>query len=97
MVSGRLPPPFGQAPFPAYFIEEAATLVGMVNKPTRYNPVLNYESSLGRRNHVISQDAQIRFHFRQEADSIMALPIVLNYTTQDHNAGLAPYFRDTGA
>jgi len=66
----------------------------MVNKPTRYNPVLNYESSLGRRNHVISQMRKYDFISRQEADSIMALPIVLNYTTQDHNAGLAPYFRD---
>ncbi|HNR27456.1 MAG TPA: transglycosylase domain-containing protein [Bacteroidales bacterium] len=75
-------------------VEEAATLVGMVNKPTRYNPVLNYESSLGRRNHVISQMRKYDFISRQEADSIMALPIVLNYTTQDHNAGLAPYFRD---
>ncbi len=75
-------------------IEEAATLVGMVNKPTRYNPVLNYESSLARRNHVLSQMKKYNFITRQEADSLMALPIVLNYSTQDHNAGLAPYFRD---
>ena len=75
-------------------IEEAATLVGMVNKPTRYNPVLNYESSLRRRNHVISQMKKYRFIGRQEADSVMSLPIVLNYSTQDHNTGLAPYFRD---
>lgn len=36
-------------------VEEAATLVGMVNKPTRYNPVLNPDKSLVRRNFVISQ------------------------------------------
>lgn len=75
-------------------IEEAATLVGIVNKPTRYNPVLNYASSLRRRNHVISQMSKYKFIDRQEADSLMSLPIMLNYTTQDHNAGLAPYFRD---
>ena len=75
-------------------LEEAATLVGMVNKPTRYNPVLNYESSLGRRNSVISRMRKYNFISRHEADSLMALPIVLNYSTQDHNAGLAPYFRD---
>ncbi len=75
-------------------IEEAATLVGMVNKPTRFNPVINYESSLARRNHVISQMKKYDFLSSHEADSLKTLPIVLNYTTQDHNAGLAPYFRD---
>jgi penicillin-binding protein 1A len=74
--------------------EEAATLVGMVNKPTRYNPVLNYEYSLRRRNHVLGQMKKYKFLDSHTADSLKALPIVLNYTTQDHNAGLAPYFRD---
>jgi penicillin-binding protein 1A len=75
-------------------VEEAATLVGMVNKPTRYNPVLNYESSLRRRNRVISQMGKYKFISHRQADSIMSLPIELNYSTRDHNAGLAPYFRD---
>ena len=75
-------------------VEESATLVGMVNKPTRYNPVLNYESSLRRRNRVISQMGKYRFISHRQADSIMSLPIELNYSTRDHNAGLAPYFRD---
>ena len=74
--------------------EEAATLVGMVNKPTRYNPVLNYEYSLRRRNHVLGQMKKYKFLDSHTADSLKALPIVLNYTTQDHNAGLNPYFRD---
>ena len=42
-------------------VEEAATLVGMVNKPTRYNPVLNYEHSLRRRNYVLSQMKNTNF------------------------------------
>ncbi len=74
--------------------EEAATLIGMINKPTRYNPVLNYDQSLARRNHVISQMRKYRYLERSEADSLAQLPIILSYTTQDHNAGLAPYFRD---
>ena len=36
-------------------VEESATLVGMVNKPTRYNPVINPDKSLQRRNFVIGQ------------------------------------------
>ena len=36
-------------------IEESAMLVGMVNKPTRYNPALNPDKALVRRNFVIGQ------------------------------------------
>ena len=34
------------------------------------------------------------FITEQERDSIQQLPILLSYQIQDHNAGLAPYFRD---
>ena len=36
-------------------VEESAMLIGMVNKPTRYNPVSNPERSLQRRNFVLGQ------------------------------------------
>ncbi len=75
-------------------VEEAATLVGMVNKPTRYNPVLNPDKSLVRRNFVISQMEKAGFITREERDSIQQIPIALSYQIQDHNAGLGPYFRD---
>ena len=75
-------------------VEESATLVGMVNKPTRYNPVLNYDRSIGRRNHVLSQMHKYGFLEQAAYDSIVVLPIELAYKQQDHNAGLAPYFRD---
>ena len=75
-------------------VQESATLVGMVNKPTRYNPALNPDKSLVRRNFVISQMEKAGFITEQERDSIQQLPILLSYQIQDHNAGLAPYFRD---
>ena len=65
-------------------VEEGACLVGMVNKPTRYNPVLNYEQSLKRRNHVLHQMAKYDFITRAERDSLQALPITLCYQQQDH-------------
>ena len=75
--------------------EEAATLVGMVNKPTRYNPALNYDRSMARRNYVLSKMCEQDFLTKAQCDSISALPINLdNYQIQDHNSGLAPYFRD---
>lgn len=78
----------------ALTVEEAATLIGMVNKPTRYNPVLNPELSLSRRNFVIGRMEQADFITKAERDSIQQIPINLFYQVQDHNAGLAPYFRD---
>ena len=75
-------------------VEEGATLVGMVNKPTRYNPALNPEQSLSRRNFVISQMEKAGYLTKAERDSIQQIPIVLSYEVKDHNSGLAPYFRD---
>lgn len=76
-------------------VEEAATLVGMVNKPTRYNPVLHPDYALGRRNFVLGRMHKSGFITRAELDSLTKIPInVEHYQVQDHNAGLAPYFRD---
>ena len=75
-------------------VEEAATLVGMVNKPTRYNPALNPDKSIVRRNFVIDQMSKAGYLSEAERDSIKNIPIVLSYQIQDHNSGLAPYFRD---
>ena len=75
-------------------IEEAATLVGMVNKPTRYNPALHPDQSLKRRNFVISQMKKAGFLTSAQADSVSRIPIKLSYQVQDHTAGSALYFRD---
>ena len=75
-------------------IEESALLVGMVNKPTRFNPVINPSLSLRRRNHVLSQMRKYGFLSRGQYDSIVQIPIQLNYKTLEVTAGLAPYFRD---
>ncbi|MDR2586024.1 MAG: transglycosylase domain-containing protein [Prevotellaceae bacterium] len=83
------------AKYPAQLnTEEAALLVGMVNKPSRFNPVNNPEESKKRRNHVLSQMSKYGFISKEEKDSLSLLDINLSYSTQDHNAGLGPYFRD---
>ncbi|MBP5740155.1 MAG: transglycosylase domain-containing protein [Bacteroidales bacterium] len=74
--------------------EESATLVGMVNKPTRYNPALHMDKAIARRNFVIGQMQKSGYLTKAERDSIQQLPIVLSYQVQDHNAGVGPYFRD---
>ena len=75
-------------------VEESATLVGMVNKPTRYNPALNPDLSLARRNTVIARMCESGYLTKAERDSIQQIPITLSYQIMDHNAGHAPYFRD---
>ena len=85
-------------------IEESAMLVGMVNKPTRYNPALNPDKALVRRNFVIGQMEKAGYFDDQAKaagvkttafrDSIRQIPIELNYQVQDHNSSHAPYFRD---
>ena len=75
-------------------VEESAILVGMVNKPSAYNPALHPEAALKKRNFVISQMEKAGYLTKAERDSIQAIPITLKYEIQDHNAGIAPYFRD---
>ena len=75
-------------------VQESATLVGMLNKPTRFNPVINPEQSLIRRNHVLSQMNKYGYLPDRDYDSIVKLPIELDYNRQDHNAGSGLYFRD---
>jgi penicillin-binding protein 1A len=84
---------FGKAPIDLT-VEEAATLVGMVNKPTRYNPAINPDKSLTRRNFVIGQMEKAGFLTKEQKDSIQQVPITLSFQVQDHNAGVGPYFRD---
>ena len=84
---------FGKSPADLT-VEESAMLVGMVNKPTRYNPAINPDRALVRRNFVIGQMEKAGYITKPQRDSIREIPITLNYEIQDHNAGRAPYFRD---
>lgn len=74
-------------------VQESAMLVGLLQAPTRYSPVYNYDNAIHRRNVVINQMKKYNFITPQEADSIKALPIELQYNVDSHNQGLATYFR----
>ncbi|MFI3261759.1 MAG: transglycosylase domain-containing protein [Rikenellaceae bacterium] len=74
-------------------VEEAALLVGVVNAPTRYSPVRNYNNSITRRNTVITRMYDNGFFSKEQCDSLKAIPINLNYAPISHNRGNATYFR----
>ncbi len=75
-------------------VQEAAVLVGMLKASTRFNPVRNPELSKRRRNVVLGQMAKYNKITATESDSIQQLPLVTNYSQEDHNEGLATYFRE---
>ena len=75
-------------------VQEAAVLVGVVNAPTRYSPILNPKNALVRRNLVLSRMEEAGALTRRQRDSLAALPIVTNYKPVSHNEGAATYFRE---
>jgi len=75
-------------------IQESAVLVGMLQAITRYNPVLNPDNALAKRNEVLYKLYKHGYiNTQEEYDSIKALPIELKYRVQNQNEGLATYFR----
>ncbi|HEY9488191.1 MAG TPA: transglycosylase domain-containing protein, partial [Chryseosolibacter sp.] len=75
-------------------IQESAVLVGMLQAPTYYNPFRNPQNSLRKRNEVLAKLYSHRYiNDRQHYDSIRSLPIDLQYQVQNHNKGIATYFR----
>ncbi|HEX7493556.1 MAG TPA: transglycosylase domain-containing protein, partial [Bacteroidales bacterium] len=74
-------------------LQQAAVLIGMLKASTRYNPVRNYDLMLQRRNIVITQMTKYGYLKPSVADSVMKLPIVVDFKVEDHNTGMATYLR----
>lgn len=73
---------------------ESAMLVGMFKNSSLYNPVRNPVGVTNRRNVVLAQMAKYDYITEQVKDSLQALPLNVKFTPQDHNEGLATYFRE---
>ena len=84
---------FGKSP-KELTVEEAAVLVGMCKNPRIYNPILYPDRSLERRNVVLDQMYKADYLTLAERDSLQALPITTHFTRVNHEAGVAPYFRE---
>lgn len=74
-------------------IHQGALLIGMLKATHTYNPRINPAQSLNRRNVVVKQMEKYGFLTTEKADSVHALPLILNYNKITHHSGLAPYFR----
>lgn len=75
-------------------IEQAAMLIGMAKNPALFNPVRRPDTTLQRRNVVMMQMVKYGYLSKTKYDSLKGLPLHLNFQPEDHNRGLAPYFRE---
>lgn len=78
-------------------VEEAAVLVGMLQAPTRFNPRLHPTRSINRRNIVLSQMNRYGYLDKETYELLrdtVNCPIKLDFKKNDHNEGIAPYFRE---
>ena len=78
-------------------VEQAAVLVGMLKATTYYNPLINPENSLKRRNIVLDLMKQHGDLTQQECDSLKQLEIKLDYSVENAYDGEANYFREAVA
>lgn len=74
-------------------VEESAVLVGLLKATSTYNPRINPQNSLKRRNVVLNGLLSHGHLTQQQCDSLVALPIDLHITVDNEYSGQALYFR----
>ncbi len=72
-------------------VEESAVLIGMLKANTFYNPRLNPENAIARRNVVLKQMEKYDYISSVQKDSLSKLPLIQNYTDIE-SEGPADYF-----
>lgn len=74
--------------------EESAVLVGMLTNPSRFNPNRFKERATIRRNIVLGQMVRNNHLTEQKYNELKAKPIELTFKPENHNDGIATYFRE---
>jgi penicillin-binding protein 1A len=72
-------------------VREAATLIGMLKGTTYYNPVLNPERAVQRRNLVLAQMVKSGKLASADYERLKQQPLGLNFERQDDVPGPAPH------
>jgi len=73
--------------------QESALLIGMLNKPTAYSPIMHPEAAKNKRTEVLYNLHKYGHLTREAYDSLKTSPLGVRYQVQDHIQGPAPYFR----
>ena len=75
-------------------IAQSAMLIGMCKNPALFNPIRRSDTTLQRRNVVMSQMVKYGYLTEEKYDSLKTLPLGITFQQEDHNLGLAPYMRE---
>lgn len=75
-------------------VEQAAMLIGMAKNPSLFNPIRRPDKTLGRRNVVLGQMYKYGKITQAEYDSLVLLPLGIDFRKEDHKEGIATYFRE---
>ncbi len=74
--------------------EQSAVLIGLLKATSSYNPRMNPNRSLQRRNVVLGNMLRLGNISLQQYDSLILLPIKLDYYVENNYDGQALYFRE---
>ena len=85
---------FGKTP-DSLNIQESAMLVGMLQAISYYNPITHPERALHKRNEVLRKLLRHKFVIKteEEYDSVVNLPLGIDFHLLNQNKGIATYFR----
>lgn len=75
-------------------VKEAATLVGMLQNPSMYDPRRHPEKCMMRRNVVFSQMYKYGHLTEEDFNFLKERPLGLSFKVENQNTGDAPYFRE---
>jgi penicillin-binding protein 1A len=75
-------------------LTESATLIGLLQNPSLYDPRIRPERTLERRNVVLGQLAKYEFIPQEDLAKMQAEDLSLHYRVENQNTGAAPYFRE---
>ena len=72
---------------------ESSIIVGLLNKPTKYNPYFNPENALKKRAEIFYNLYKYEIINKKVYDSLKNSGLGLTYKVENQNAGQATYFR----
>jgi len=75
-------------------LNESATLAGLLQATTLFNPHRNPERSQARRNVVLHQMQRYGMISEELTENALAEPLLTDYSRTAQSEGLAPYFRE---
>jgi penicillin-binding protein 1A len=75
-------------------MEQSAMLVGMAKNPSLFNPIRHMDTTVMRRNVVMFQMVKYKYLSKEKYEALKVKPIKLWFHPEDHNEGLATYFRE---